>query len=351
MESRPALKAASLNRILKSGADRLREEGLSGSVISTVMKDAGLTHGAFYSHFRNKNDLLIASLQHALVENRPRWICDEEKESWPQRLIRLAKRYLTATHRDDLSSSCALAAVVSEAARSNAAFRRAYEVELHKSIDAICGEKPCDTGVNPERFEEAVMLMALCIGGINISRAVESKDLSDHILNICCKATERIANRKNLPSKRNSFASRHTDDNSEAASGIDQFPIKTYEKLRYADTDRQGHVSNAVFSTMFETGRVEILYDPSFPLASPDCSFVIASQKLNFFAEINWPGCVDIGTRVTKTGRSSITFEQSLFQNGQMKATSETVVVQMNETTRRYEQLSNDAIEHLKRVV
>ncbi|MGD9011822.1 MAG: hotdog domain-containing protein [Desulfobacterales bacterium] len=351
MKKRSALKEASLKRIIKSGAARLREEGLSGSVISTVMQDAGLTHGTFYSHFRNKNDLLIASLQRALVENRPRWISDKEKELWPQRLIRLAKRYLTAAHRDDLSNSCALAALVSEAARSNADFRRAYEVELYKSIDAICGEEPCDVGANPERFEEAVMFMALCIGGINISRAVDSKDLSDHILNICRKATERIANRKNLPSKSNAAASDLKEDNLEAVFEIEQFPIKTYEKLRYADTDRQGHVNNAVFSTMLETGRVEILYDSNSPLAGSDCSFVIASQKLNFHAEINWPGRVDIGTKVSKIGRSSIIFEQALFQHGQMKATAKTVIVQMNENTRHSEPLSNDAVEHLNRLV
>lgn len=289
MKKRSALKEASLNRILKSGAARLREEGLSGSVIASVMKDAGLTHGTFYSHFRNKDDFLIASLQHALVENRPRWICDQEKELWPQRLMRLAKRYLTAAHRDDLSNSCALAALVSETARSNADFRRAYEVELHKSLDAICDQQPCDAGVNPDRFEEAEMFLAMCIGGINLSRAVDSKDLSDHILSICRKATERIVNRKNLPSKTTLSASRPKEDNMEAALEIEQYPIRTYEKLRYADTDRQGHVNNAVFSTMIETGRVEILYDPGAPLAKPNCAFVIASQKLNFYAEINWP--------------------------------------------------------------
>ena len=128
---------------------------------------------------------------------------------------------------------------------------------------------------------------------------------------------------------------------------IDQFPIKTYEKLRYADTDRQGHVNNAIFSTMLETGRVEILYDPNMPLASPNCAFVIAKQTLDFHSEINWPGRVDIGTRVSKIGRSSITLEQALFQNGRIPATAETVIVQMNETTRRSEPLNDAAIERL----
>ena len=128
---------------------------------------------------------------------------------------------------------------------------------------------------------------------------------------------------------------------------IDQFPVKTYEKLRYGDTDRQGHVNNAVFATMLETGRVEILYDPDAPLASPNCTFVIVNLNLDFLSEINWPGRVDIGTRVAKVGRSSITFEQALFQNGRITATAKTVVVQMNETTRQSEPLNDAAIERL----
>ena len=131
------------------------------------------------------------------------------------------------------------------------------------------------------------------------------------------------------------------------AVDLDHFPIKTYEKLRYADTDRQGHVNNAVFATMFETGRVEVLYHPDAPLTSPNCAFVIANLNLNFHAEINWPGLVDIGTRVSKVGRSSVTLEQALFQNGRLTATAQTVIVQMNETTRRSEPLSAAAVAQL----
>ncbi|WP_343068673.1 hypothetical protein [Kaustia mangrovi] len=43
---------------------------------------------------------------------------------------------------------------------------------------------------------------------------------------------------------------------------LDDFPLRTSDKLRYADTDRQGHVNNAVFATFMETGRVAFLHDP-----------------------------------------------------------------------------------------
>jgi acyl-CoA thioester hydrolase len=41
---------------------------------------------------------------------------------------------------------------------------------------------------------------------------------------------------------------------------LETYPHVTHDKLRYSDTDRQGHVNNAVFSTYLETGRVEIFY-------------------------------------------------------------------------------------------
>jgi acyl-CoA thioester hydrolase len=92
---------------------------------------------------------------------------------------------------------------------------------------------------------------------------------------------------------------------------------------------------------MLETGRVELLYNPDDPLHSDDCAFVIASLQLDFLAEITWPGNVDIGTRVATVGRSSVTIEQGLFQNGLCTATARTVVVQVNERNRRSQPLSD----------
>ena len=115
---------------------------------------------------------------------------------------------------------------------------------------------------------------------------------------------------------------------------LDDFPFQTFDKLRYADTDRQGHVNNAAFSTFLETGRVEFLYNPAHALADTGCSFVIARLDLSLRAEITWPGRVDIGTGVRRVGTSSVTLGQALFQNGRCVATAETVIVQTNDITR-----------------
>lgn len=129
------------------------------------------------------------------------------------------------------------------------------------------------------------------------------------------------------------------------------YPLHAFDKLRYGDTDRQGHVNNAVFSTLLETGRVEFLYTPEAPMLSAGCTFVIASLQLDFHREILWPGEVDIGTRVMAVGRSSITLEQALFQDGRCAATARTVVVHTNEATRRSQPLDAATAERLQALV
>ena len=113
------------------------------------------------------------------------------------------------------------------------------------------------------------------------------------------------------------------------------FPRQSTDKVRYADTDRQGHVNNALFATFLETGRVEILYDPEQPLAADDAEFVIVRMTLDFRGEIQWTGSVTVGTGVRKVGNSSLTLSQAIYQDGRCVADAETVIVQVDTASRK----------------
>ena len=118
------------------------------------------------------------------------------------------------------------------------------------------------------------------------------------------------------------------------------YPIWTYDKLRYADTDRQGHVNNAVFATFCESGRVMFLYDENLNLAGTDANFVVVRLELDFRAELFYPGRIDIGTRVLGIGRSSFRLGQGIFNGDICAATSETVLVLMDGPTRKAKPLT-----------
>ena len=65
MRYRPEHKAEVHRKIVKDASRRVRAEGLNGAAVSVVMRDTGLTHGGFYKHFENKDELLMESLSAA----------------------------------------------------------------------------------------------------------------------------------------------------------------------------------------------------------------------------------------------------------------------------------------------
>jgi acyl-CoA thioester hydrolase len=119
------------------------------------------------------------------------------------------------------------------------------------------------------------------------------------------------------------------------ATSRDAYRHWTHDKLRYSDADPQGHVNNAVYATFFETGRVTMFRDDERRLLGPDENIVIARVEIDYRAELHYPGTVDIGTRVLSIGRTSFRLGAAVFAGDRCVATSEAVVVLMDETTRR----------------
>jgi len=113
------------------------------------------------------------------------------------------------------------------------------------------------------------------------------------------------------------------------------FPLRTIEKLRFADTDRNGHITNSVFAICCQNARMELLCDAKKVPVPTNAQFVTARLLLEFRAEMHWPGTVAVGTRVERIGRSSVTFMQGLFIGERCVAVAESVVALMDKTTRR----------------
>jgi acyl-CoA thioester hydrolase len=113
------------------------------------------------------------------------------------------------------------------------------------------------------------------------------------------------------------------------------FPSRSFDKLRRGDTGQHGHVNNVIFPAFCETGRAEILRHPEFVALTEGFVMFVARFAIDYRAELFWPGQVEIGTGVAAIGRSSVTFGQSLFQNGKTVADAQTVLVQVDGKTSR----------------
>lgn len=129
---------------------------------------------------------------------------------------------------------------------------------------------------------------------------------------------------------------------------INDFKHHTYDKVRYGDTDKQGHVNNAMFARFLESSRTEILYHPNRPLHNEETSFVIANMSIDFLSEIHWPGQVDLYANVLRIGKSSITFEQAIYQHGVLCGYSTCVIVHVSNETKKSIPLLPFAIDYLE---
>jgi acyl-CoA thioester hydrolase len=128
-----------------------------------------------------------------------------------------------------------------------------------------------------------------------------------------------------------------------ASLPLDAYPTRTVQTLRYNDHDQAGHVNNAVFSTMFEAGRVPVLYDPARQMPPDGCHFSLVRITIDYLAEMKWPGDVTIGTGVTRIGNSSVGFRQAVFLQGRCCSVADSIVVLTNSTMRKSEPLPDHA--------
>jgi TetR/AcrR family transcriptional repressor of nem operon len=160
--------AAKHERIVKEASRLFRERGFENVSVGEVMKAAGLTHGAFYAHFRSKEELEAAAIAYgqgvSLDRVQRSYGVKRGKESY-------ADRYLSARHRDHPGDGCTMAALAQEVARSTPELKEALERGLEEILSAMGGNR-----------KEALFQTAAMIGGIALARAVHDRRLSDEIL-------------------------------------------------------------------------------------------------------------------------------------------------------------------------
>lgn len=107
------------------------------------------------------------------------------------------------------------------------------------------------------------------------------------------------------------------------------------ERVRWSDTDMVGHVNNMSFSTYFETGRTEFLMPLLAREAERRILMVLARMSVDFIGEVHWPSNVEVGTGLLAIGRTSCRMGQALFVGDRCVGSAETVLVVIDEDTRK----------------
>lgn len=128
-----------------------------------------------------------------------------------------------------------------------------------------------------------------------------------------------------------------------------EFRFHTQEILRFGDQDSQGHINNAVYSTLFECNRVAFQTTASHLKLESDQVVVVAAVAIDFLRELHWPGTVDIKLGVSNIGNSSFGFAQELWLGNEKIATAKSTQVVIHRNTRKPMPLSKEQRAQLNR--
>jgi len=158
--------AARHERIVKEASRLFRERGFENVSVAEVMKAAGLTHGAFYAHFRSKEELQAAAVAYGQELSLGRLQRSKKKSDGS-----FTDLYLSRWHRDNPGDGCTMAALAQEVARSTPELKAAFEQGLEDMLSAKGGDR-----------KEAIFWTAALIGGVVLARAVQYHRLSEEIL-------------------------------------------------------------------------------------------------------------------------------------------------------------------------
>lgn len=175
--SRSAAKEASHERIVSAAARAIRRSGYAGTGVADIMKEAGLTHGAFYAHFESREAMLAEAADRAGAESNAA-AADIIAAAPPEQALKaLVQTYLSKLHLDSIELGCPISALGSEMPRQSPEVRRAATRRIKEMIDLIARQSP-DWG-QPSAHERALVTAATMVGTLILARAVDDPALSD----------------------------------------------------------------------------------------------------------------------------------------------------------------------------
>jgi len=169
-------------------ASRLfRERGFESVTVAEVSAAAGLTHGAFYSYFASKEDLIAQTCNYVLN--------DEDGQEYAS-LFAFAKEYLSNDHRENRGGGCLFAAVGTETARTSEATRDIITEKVREQIATFAKSAP---GAGPRtRRRAAIGMWAAMMGAVMIARTVNDEALAKEITSSTMKWLEEAADLRPL---------------------------------------------------------------------------------------------------------------------------------------------------------
>jgi TetR/AcrR family transcriptional repressor of nem operon len=169
-------------KLLQIAGRMLREKGPENLAVAEVMKEAGLTHGGFYAHFKSKDALLVEALERVFAGGRRKFLGAVEGLPPRHALATYIDFYVSPRHRDDAKSGCPVTALTSDSPRQSRKFRAAFDAGMKQLVSGLAMRIEA-AGIKCDDAQVlAASVLSAMAGAVAISRAVSDKRLSDEML-------------------------------------------------------------------------------------------------------------------------------------------------------------------------
>jgi TetR/AcrR family transcriptional regulator, transcriptional repressor for nem operon len=175
----PEHKEETRQRIVETAARLFNRKGFAAVTIDEIMAEAGLTRGGFYRHFAGKDELYAESVRQFLRKEVPKsWQRNRARACEPDQPFAkfVVDAYLSREHLADVGGSCPLIGLSSDVARSGQCVKAAYREVAESMIKVFQANLE-----GADARGRAVVLLALCVGGMVLARAVDDDGLADEL--------------------------------------------------------------------------------------------------------------------------------------------------------------------------
>ena len=183
-------KEATRARIVEIASRRFRAEGIEAVGVASLMADAGLTHGGFYSHFKTKDALVAAAVGDAMARGDERLRSFAEKDM--AGVDGIIDFYLGAEHRDHPERGCVAAALASELPHHPLETRRVAAMSVEERITLIAAYLP--GAASPEvKRDRATAILSVMMGALQLARLAPDEGASERFLAAGARTARDIA--------------------------------------------------------------------------------------------------------------------------------------------------------------
>ncbi|HEX6226720.1 MAG TPA: TetR/AcrR family transcriptional regulator [Chryseolinea sp.] len=185
--------------ILEKTAPLFNSKGFDGTSLAALTAVTGLTKGALYGNFQDKDQIALEAFQYAIKKVREQ--VKQELQgavTCKEQLISLLDFYSRYVFNPPVAGGCPLLNAAVEVDDHRTSMRRAVVKELHQTVGFI--EKLIDEGIQKNEFRSDIEPTAIAYtffcsieGALMFSRAERSREPMGIIVQHCKKILEQIS--------------------------------------------------------------------------------------------------------------------------------------------------------------